>query len=503
MTAQDVMDGTGGITIKEGLVSAAEEVVVEILNTTYPRAEEVGVPVSMMSMMSPGSGVRIRAEGLNGNDHVKHTKSERMEGLSSLHSLEGIIEEKSMAKPGVGVRLRVDGLTPRGNGGGGGRRRRLAILAAADEDRRPGDSLPIAREERERGEHGGERALVYYTPANPIVITQVEDVMCQPDINCMRVRSTVYLELEEGDDEDEIRTEMLAGIQSSINNGALFNKIPQDTVFCPIATFPPTPPATVVSPTSMSPTLSPVATPTTMSPIATPEPPTRAPQDPPTPSPIVTGEPTTSPMDVPSPETNAPTSSEGGGSIKVSITYDLSNDCGLNAEAIMNEEGNTLKEGLVAATTDITVGILNATFPRVDDDSEPQRRNNVRVRQRQRRHLLQHRGLALLDIPSKSTTTSSSFAEHEDDASSSSSSRHRNLVYYTEEYPVSIDNIFDMDASCAPGNNCLLVISTITVVLEAGDDPVEVDKAIVSGMQESFEDGSFFSAIPADTVICE
>lgn len=193
----------------------------------------------------------------------------------------------------------------------------------------------------------------------------------------------------------------------------------------------------------------------------------------------------------------------GGGPIKVSITYDLSNDCGLKAEAIMNEEGNTLKEGLVAATTTITVGILNTTFPRVDSNNEPQRRNNVRARQR--RHLLQQRRLALLDLPSKLTTTTSlSFAEEEDgDASSSSSSRHhRNLVYYTEEYPVSIENIFDMDAGCAPGNSCLLVISTITVVLEAGDDPVEVDKAIVSGMQDSFSDGRFSDAIPADTVIC-
>mmetsp|Transcript_30925 Transcript_30925/g.57273 ORF Transcript_30925/g.57273 Transcript_30925/m.57273 type:complete len:216 (+) Transcript_30925:1268-1915(+) len=215
-------------------------------------------------------------------------------------------------------------------------------------------------------------------------------------------------------------------------------------------------------------------------------------------------------MAVPTPEiTDAPTpSSEGGGGgpIKVSITYDLSNDCGLNAEAIMNEEGNTLKEGLVAATTDITVGILNMTFPRVEDDSEPQRRKNVRVRQRQR-HLLQQRGLALLDVPSKpksTTTTLLPFANDEDgDTSSSSSSRHRNLVFYTEEYPVSIDNIFDMEASCDPGNNCLLVISTITVVLEAGDNPVEVDKAIVSGMQDSFENGMFFDAIPGDTVICE
>ena len=94
--------------------------------------------------------------------------------------------------------------------------------------------------------------------------------------------------------------------------------------------------------------------------------------------------------------------------------------------------------------------------------------------------------------------------------SSSSSSSHidsqrqqrRNLVFYTDEFPVVIDRILDIEQGCAPGSNCLLVISSITAILEPGDDSAAVNDAIVSGMQDSFADGSFFAAIPADTVIC-
>ena len=167
--------------------------------------------------------------------------------------------------------------------------------------------------------------------------------------------------------------------------------------------------------------------------------------------------------------------------MEVTITYDLSNDCGLTAEAIMNEEDNTLKEGLVAATTTITIGILNQTFPRVEDE-EPTRRN-VRARHGQR-------GLAHLD------TTPTATAKY------NNSNNDRNLVYYTDEYPVTINRILDVETGCATGQNCLLVISAITVVLEPGDDPAAVNAAIVKGMKASFIDGSFFGAIPADTVIC-
>lgn len=157
----------------------------------------------------------------------------------------------------------------------------------------------------------------------------------------------------------------------------------------------------------------------------------------------------------------------------VSLTYDFSLDCGLDAQAIMEGEGgNTVKEGLEAATTTITIDILNSTFPRVEEEPTRMRRN---VRRRQ---------LARLDMISVQQQ------------------QHRNLVYYTDSVPVTIDRIIDITTGCAPGSDCMLVSSTITIMLEPGDEQQEVKKAINDGLKKSFADGSFFGAVPEDTVIC-
>lgn len=110
----------------------------------------------------------------------------------------------------------------------------------------------------------------------------------------------------------------------------------------------------------------------------------------------------------------------------------------------MNEDGNTLKSGLIAATTTVAIDTLNTTFPREDEEG----------------------------------------------------------VYYTDEYPVTIDRVLDIKDGCDPGTNCLLIISTVPVVMGPGDDEDAVKKAITDGISQSFRDGSFNAAIPSDTVIC-
>ena len=157
----------------------------------------------------------------------------------------------------------------------------------------------------------------------------------------------------------------------------------------------------------------------------------------------------------------------------------------------MNEDGNTLKTGLIEATTITVVDILNTTFPRVE---------NAARRKRARRHLelslsndahLAKRDL--LHLESSLSFSASSLA---------ATRRNRNLVYYTEEYPVTINRIIDMDATCDPGDNCLLIISTITVVPEPGDDPDAISSGILSGFNAAAEDGTLLGNIPEDTVIC-
>lgn len=157
----------------------------------------------------------------------------------------------------------------------------------------------------------------------------------------------------------------------------------------------------------------------------------------------------------------------------------------------MSGTENTLLEGLIAATTATTIGILNETFPRVEEEGdEPTRDRNVR------RRLVHFKNMG--DDATVPVESSSSSSSHVD----SQRQQPRNLVFYTDEFPVVIDRILDIEQGCAPGSNCLLVISSITAILEPGDDSTAVNDAIVSGMQDSFADGSFFAAIPADTVIC-
>lgn len=143
----------------------------------------------------------------------------------------------------------------------------------------------------------------------------------------------------------------------------------------------------------------------------------------------------------------------------------------------MNEIGNTLKAGLIAATTTTTIDILNTTYPRTEE-------------RQLRRNSLRHAGdrnLVKLN------------ALHE---FSLQHSKQRHLVFYTDEFPVTMDNVIDVTEDCPSGNNCLLIVSTITTVLEEGDDPDEVKKALEDGIKASFTDGSFYANIPPDTVIC-
>lgn len=146
----------------------------------------------------------------------------------------------------------------------------------------------------------------------------------------------------------------------------------------------------------------------------------------------------------------------------------------------MNEVNNTLKIGLITATTTVTIGILNETYVR-PESNESAGRKAAMVRRQQR-------GLAHIRSPAETHITAGP--------------QHRNLAYYTTEYPVNINRVLDIYSGCPIGQKCVLVISSIPVVLESGDDPDEVKGVIAGGMQSSVNDGSFFAAIPPGTVDC-
>ena len=119
----------------------------------------------------------------------------------------------------------------------------------------------------------------------------------------------------------------------------------------------------------------------------------------------------------------------------VDITFDITNECGLNADAVMNGEKNTLKAGLTDALYEV-----------------------------------------------------SALSLHDEQAIKVSS--------------VSIGRILDIESGCDVGKNCLLFVSTISLVLQEGTNGDEVKNEVSNYVIESFRDGSFAAVVPDHAQNC-
>eukprot|EP00804_Cyclotella_cryptica_P020924 CCRYP_009258-RA/>CCRYP_009258-RA protein AED:0.03 eAED:0.03 QI:404/1/1/1/1/1/6/245/1277 len=621
VTAFDVLNANDN-TIADGLISATESLVVNILNSTFPRNEDAG---------TRGGGHKIFHEELtktyaeiyaeagakkSGDDVSKGFELTNMYVSNNLGLISKPIGDSNtgldesvteMESTNVETSsyltlsheqsrlfdVEIDTNDTNDRTGRNKRKRKKKIrqskqkaLGSNSNTRKLPSLITVTPHEYRRN-------LVYYTPAYPVTITDVEDVLdqaCPAGVNCMRVFSTVKVVLEEGDNADAVDIAITQGVAAAFNDGSFFQAIPPQTIFCPGETAPPFTSSTdVPAPTTLAPASAPLSSqpsagltstetqPSSGSPTpfesVTNEPSagtanlsSGAPSTLPTagfalstsqpspgsiatptiaPAPGLTGSESTSPSTVsiaftskptlgatnvppwalPA-DTEAPTVGVGAassiptftptatptkatetslsptsssssantdgasspsssaslspvGNLRVEITYDIANDCGLDSEAIMNETNNTLKTGLIAATTVSAIDILNQTFPR--GDGTPSKKRGVRARRQ-----LKHNTL----------TSHYSLTQTLDHAV------HRNLVYYTDEFPVTIDRIIDVTENCPEGNSCLLIVSTITTVLEPGDDSDAVKNALVDGMTESFNTGSFYENIPPDTIIC-
>lgn len=206
----------------------------------------------------------------------------------------------------------------------------------------------------------------------------------------------------------------------------------------------------------------------------------------------------------------------------------------LTADDIMNEVDNSIKSGLIEATRTTVIQILNETYPRDNGASfQPPSSNQANVveqdgvaflgqvtyySENDNRKLLQAAEEAdafVMDVDLETYRE-----EMEDDMSNllhilskqnrrlyyiqdtrTSLRNTRRLVYYTDEFPVEITQI--VDSNICPGLigqedfiNCAVVSSTVCVVLEEGDDPIEVRATIVNGLEEAFMNGDFTDNIP-------
>ena len=211
------------------------------------------------------------------------------------------------------------------------------------------------------------------------------------------------------------------------------------------------------------------------------------------------------------------------------------NNQSLTADDIMNEVDNSLKSGLIEATRTTVINILNETYPRSNGGSfQPPSSNEVSKSiaeqdnveymgqvmyypENDYRKLLQAAEEADAFVMDVDLAT---YREEMEDEMSNLLNilskgrrlyyiqdtrtflRHtRRLVYYSDEFPVEITQI--VESTICPGQtvggdfiNCAVVSSTVCVVLEEGDDPVEVRATIVNGLEEAFMNGDFTNNIP-------
>lgn len=117
---------------------------------------------------------------------------------------------------------------------------------------------------------------------------------------------------------------------------------------------------------------------------------------------------------------------------KVSITFDITNDCGLDAYAVMNNDNNIMISGLTDAIHKIASLVLN-------------------------------------DNVNDTTTTNIS--------------------------SVKIDRVLDIETGCVSGNKCLFV-STISLVLNEEGDTDRLKNSVSNVFIARFKDRSFTAAAP-------
>jgi hypothetical protein len=201
----------------------------------------------------------------------------------------------------------------------------------------------------------------------------------------------------------------------------------------------------------------------------------------------------------------------------ITFQYGIVNHAGFSASDIENMVNNTLKTGLIIAATDVTIGILNTSFPNNNRLLRRKRWNPFIARNRQglfERSWREHRLIVPLNY----------FQSHfppgfVEQVLSGDDRRHlvsmptqtgltpslaeltRRLVAYLDSVPPEIIQIIDNPFCPQQSSNnakCAIVTSNVCVFLDAGDDRQEVQTALRTGMQQSINNGDFEAAIPEE-----
>lgn len=74
--------------------------------------------------------------------------------------------------------------------------------------------------------------------------------------------------------------------------------------------------------------------------------------------------------------------------------------------------------------------------------------------------------------------------------------RKRRLAFYSYEHPVEVTSVVESMFCANPTQDCVVVSTTVCVVLEDADDPKVVRTNLINGFRESIDGGGFNEVIP-------
>jgi hypothetical protein len=210
------MNNNNGITIKDGLITATEDVLVSILNSTYPREEAQSMtdaPSTTMPPVADSESNPFLPPVVNDLDSMSMPATTVESDPFKPPIAEGESTNTKSLMTLNNARIRVDG-------------EKLGLRDENDSGRRRGLALTYESHSQQMQLEKGLRSLVYYTNLNPIILTDVEDVVdnnCPDGVVCMKVKSTIFVTLEEGDVAAEVESVIQDGFQKSLEDASFFN----------------------------------------------------------------------------------------------------------------------------------------------------------------------------------------------------------------------------------------------------------------------------------------
>lgn len=201
----------------------------------------------------------------------------------------------------------------------------------------------------------------------------------------------------------------------------------------------------------------------------------------------------------------------------IDFQYGIINNGGVDADEIFNMENNTLKTGLIIATTNVTIETLNASFPenerllryrqRADGETMVTTRTREFGIPGRKSHLIVPLSFFGSHLPSGVAIEAEGTAPSDRGLvyvpqnwySTSKTQFTRRLVFYLDEVPpvilAVINNPF-CPTETPEVTRCAIVTSTVCVFLQADDDPTTVRTELRRGIQASIANGEFEDAIP-------